>query len=213
VPGPYNIDITVKDSSGAPTTSLAVPFTVAQDYVIANLSAASQTITAGQSITYNLSVAPVGAAYSKAVTLGCSAPLFTGSCTFSPNPTSPLSNSTAEAVVMTVTTPSATAQLWAPGGKVSPWSYAAWSYAAWLTLAAAIVWSKAGGRRRSLAVFVGLAFALLFLLSCGGGSNGGSTPPGTTTQGTPITYTITVVGSPTSISQPFGSKVTLIGNP
>ncbi len=211
VPGPYSIDVTVKDAtSGGPTTSLKLPYTVAQDYVInVSPSAASQTITAGQSITYNLSVAPVGAAYSKAVTLSCSAPLFTGSCTFSPNPTSPLSNSAAEAVVMTVTTPSATAQLWAPGGKRSPWSYAAG-----LALAAAIVWSKAGGRRRrSLAMFVGLAFALLFLLSCGGGSNGGSSPPGTTTQGTPITYTITVVGSPASISQPFGSTVTLIVNP
>jgi hypothetical protein len=210
VPGPYSIDITVKDATGGgPTTSLKLPYTVAQDYVIANLSAASQTITAGQSITYNLSVAPVGAAYGKAVTLSCSAPLFTGSCTFSPNPTSPLSNSTPEAVVMTVTTPSATAQLWAPGGKARPWPYAAG-----LALAVAIVWSKAGGRRRSPALLVGLASALLFFLSCGGGSNGGSTTlPGTTPQGIPITYTITVVGSPTSISQPFGSTVTLIVNP
>lgn len=208
VPGPYNVDITVKDSSGAPTASLTLPFTVAQDYVIETPPASSQTITAGQSITYNLSVAPVGAAYSKAVTLSCSAPLFTGSCTFSPNPTSPLSNSTAEAVVMTVTTPSATAQLWVPGGKASRWPYLGW-----LALAAAMVWSAARGRRRSPALLVGLAFALLFFLSCGGGSNGGSSPPGTTTQGTPITYTITVVGSPTSISQPFGSTVTLIVNP
>ncbi len=210
VPGPYSIDVTVKDAtSGGPTTSLKLPYTVAQDYVInVSPSAASQTITAGQSITYNLSVAPVGAAYSKAVTLSCSAPLFTGSCTFSPSPTSPLTNSTPEAVVMTVTTPSATAQIWAPGGKASPWSYAAG-----LALVAAMVWSKARGRRRSRAVLVGLAFAVLFLLSCGGGSNGGTSPPGTTPQGIPITYTITVVGSPSSISQPFGSTVTLIVNP
>ncbi len=214
VPGPYSIDITVKDAnSSAPSNSVKLPFTVAQDYVIANISAASQTITAGQSITYNLSVAPVGAAYSKAVTLSCSAPLFTGSCTFSPNPTSPLGDSTPEAIVMTVTTPSATSQLWTPGGRGRPWREGAWSYAAWLALAAAMLWSTAGGRRRNQALLVGLAFALLLSLSCGGGSNGGSTLPGTTPQGTPITYTITVAGSPPSISQPAGSAVTLIVNP
>jgi hypothetical protein len=208
VPGAYSISINVADAtSGTPSQSVTLPFTVAQDYTIDNLSAASQTITAGQSIIYNLSVAPVGAAYSNAITLSCTGgPLFTGSCAFSPNPTSPLSGSNAAAVVMTVTSQAANGQLWFPGP---------WVYAIWLSLATIMVWAGTEWRRRSPAVALGMAIAAVCLLpSCGGGSNGsGSGNPGGNTQTTPITYTITVVGSPPSISQPAGSTVTLIVNP
>jgi hypothetical protein len=212
IPGAYNIIINVQDATNnALAHSVTLPFTVAQDYeIVASPSTASQTITAGQSITYNLSVAPIGAAYSNAVRLSCTAtPLFTGSCAFSPNPTSPLSDSTASAVVMTVTTQSASGQLWFPGGRPSTWRYAIW-----LGFAAVVIWSAAGRRRRSPAVLLGLTLAFLFFLpSCGGGSNGGSSTPGGNVQGTPITYTITVVGSPPSIGQPAGATVTLIVNP
>jgi hypothetical protein len=209
IPGTYTVTINVADSSGAPSQSMTLSFTVAQDYIIANLSSASQTITAGQSITYNLSLAPVGAAYSNEVTLSCTGtPLFSGSCTFSPNPAGPLSNSTSSAVVMTVATPSAQARLGFPKVKRGPWLASVW-----LAITAAMVWSGSRRRRRRSATLV-LVLALSFLLSCGGaGSNGGSSTPGSNPQGTPITYTITVVGSPPSISQPSGATVTLIVNP
>ena len=88
MPGTYNIGINVQDSSGTPNHSVTIPFTVIQDYNIANLSAISQTISAGQSITYNLSVSPVGGSYSNPVTLSCKvSPSLAGSaCSFSPSP-------------------------------------------------------------------------------------------------------------------------------
>jgi hypothetical protein len=56
-----------------------------------------------------------------------------------------------------------------------------------------------------------LALCLTFLLlvvSCGGGSNGDITKRHNGT--TPGTYTVTVIGTPASTSQPQGQAVTLI---
>ncbi len=208
VPATYNVVIHVQDAgaSGTPAQSVTLPFTVVQDYVIANLSSASQTITAGQSITYNLSVSPVGASYSNPVTLGCTiVPTLAGSCAFSPNPSELQSG--AAAVVMTITTQTPSAQLRPRRDNRL--------YGIWIVIAGAAVCGAGGIRRRKhrsrdsalLAFAIGLLFSSF---SCGGGgSNGGTTPPGGTT-GVPITYTITVVGSPASISQAGGASVTLI---
>ncbi|MGB8731650.1 MAG: hypothetical protein WCC99_10425 [Candidatus Sulfotelmatobacter sp.] len=208
VPGTYNIGINVQDSSGTPNHSVTIPFTVIQDYNIANLSAISQTISAGQSITYNLSVSPVGGSYSNPVTLSCKvSPSLAGSaCSFSPSPAELQSGPAA--VVMTVTTQTASGQVWLPRAKAGPWLYAMW-----LVLAAVVVWGTAGRRRWSQALLLAFVFCLIiYLPSCGGaGQNGGSSNPGgNTTQGIPVTYTITVLGSPASISQPNGASVTLI---
>lgn len=208
VPGTYNIGINVQDSSGTPNHSVTIPFTVIQDYDIANLSATSQTITAGQSITYNLSVSPVGGTYSNPVTLSCKvSPALAGSaCSFSPNPAELQSGPAA--VVMTVTTQAASGQLWLPRAKADPWLYAVW-----LALAAIVLWGTTGRRRLSPALLLGLVSCLIiYLPSCGGGGqNGGSSNPGgNTTQGIPVTYTITVTGSPASVGQSNGASVTLI---
>ncbi len=206
LPGTYGIALNVADANGGPSGSITLPFTVVQDYSIGNFSAASQTIGPGQSITYNLSVSPVGAAYSNAITLNCSVfPAFSGTCTFSPNPVSPLSDATSAGVVMTVTAPSTSAHLWPPPAR----SFYSW----WLAVVGILTCGSGRKRLGTISVHLGIVrmgmmMALLFfLLSCGGGSNGGITPP---TQGTPATYTITVTGSPASISQPAGSSVTLI---
>jgi uncharacterized membrane protein len=207
VAGIYSIKVNVNDANGGTSSSsVQLPFTIAQDYIIANLSAVSQVITAGQSITYNLSAAPVGATYSNPVSLTCSAPLLAGTCSISPGTLSLLGG--AAAAVMTVTTPTANSNRWLfpSGGRP-------WLYAVWLAFALA-VFGTAVRRRHNPPVLAVLTLALLFFLtSCGSpGSNGGSTPGGNT-QGTPITYTITVMGSPPSISQPKGTTVTLIVDP
>jgi peptidoglycan/LPS O-acetylase OafA/YrhL len=209
LPGAYAIAVVTQDTSGAPSHSLSIPLTITQDYILGNVSPTTQTVSVGQSTTYNLSVLPVGAAYSNAVTLSCTvAPLFVGTCALSPNPVDPLSNSTSAAVVMTVTTQTTNAQLWRPGANRWPWLYAVW-----LALPGIAVWAARGKpRRRGPAILLGLTIALLFsLTSCGaGGTNGGSTGPGGDGSGTlPGTYTVTVVGTPASLSQPGGSSVTL----
>jgi len=152
---------------------VTLPFTVAQDYSIGDFSSTSQTVSVGQSITYNLAVLPVGAAYNNAVTLSCIiTPLFAGACTFSPNPAGPLSNATSAAVVMTVTTQTTNGRLLRPGAKSN-----SWLYAVWLALPAVVVWGARSRRRCNPAALVGFALAVLFLLpSCGGGSNGSSGP-------------------------------------
>ena len=75
-----------------------------------------------------------------------------------------------------------------------------------------VVWGVGRRQRRTHRGLLGPVLALLFLLlSCGGGgSNGGTTT--TQTQpggGLPVTYTITVTGSPASLSQPDGATATL----
>ncbi len=204
VPNTYNININTQDVTGAPSHTWPIALTINQDFTLSALTPATQTINAGQSASYNFSVLPVGAAYSNSVTLSCSVfPSFSGSCTFSPNPTSPLTDSTAAAVVMTVTAPTSNAQLSPPSTKAI--------CTIWLAFVSVIVCSAGRRRRWSVPMRLGMLLALLFFIpSCGGGSNGsGGTTPVTTT-GAPISYTITVLGSPASISQPNGSSVTLI---
>jgi hypothetical protein len=206
---PYNVTVTVADSSGQPSQTVTLPLTVVQDYSIGDFSQNSP-ISVGQSITYNLSVIPVGTSYNNQVTLTCIiVPIFAGSCTFSPTLVGPLSNATAASVVMTVATQTASSRIFRPGGKTDPWVYAV-LYAVWLVFPVIIFYGaahKCGRIRRG-----GVAFALLLVsISCGGGSNGGSTPGGSSEGGTlPGTYTITVSGTPASLSQPAGSSVTMI---
>jgi hypothetical protein len=207
LPGTYNIRVSISDAGAnhTPSETVSLPITVAQDYNIANLSAPSQTITAGQSITYNLSVAPVGAAYSNPVALSCTVgPLLAGStCAVSPTPVSLLSG--AAAAVMTVTTQAPSSLLRSPHQRGAPWLYALW-----LGLPAMFVWSAGRRRRGRSAILLAFFLAVIFnLTSCGSaGINGASNT--VTTTGAPVSYTVTVIGSPASISQPNGASVTLI---
>jgi hypothetical protein len=205
VPGTYDIDVSFQDAgaSHTPSQSLTLPITVAQDYTINNLSAFSQTITAGQSITYNLAVAPVGVSYSNPVALTCTiAPSLPGStCALSPTPVSLLSG--AAASVMTVTTQAVSSQLRFHGGRGS-----AWLSALWLCFPAILLCMARAQRRSSSTIaFLLLLVLLLYLSSCGSGTNGAST---TVTTGTPVPYTVTIIGSPASLTQPDGASVTLI---
>lgn len=202
-----NVVLTVADASGEPSQNLTLPFAIVQDYAIGNFSPPSQTVSAGQSITYNFSVLPVGASYSGTVMLSCAfSPTYAGTCSFSPNPAGPLSDSTSASLVMTVSTPGTSGQM-RPRGESAPWLYAVW----W-SVPGIVVWGVGRRQRRTHRGLLGPVLALLFLLlSCGGGgSNGGTTT--TQTQpggGLPVTYTITVTGSPASLSQPDGATATL----
>jgi len=205
-PGAYNVNINTQDSaSGEPSHTWTIALTIGQDYTLGDFSPPNQTISAGQSATYNMAVLPVGAAYSNPVTLSCSfVPALAASCSFSPNPAGPLSNATPASVVMTVIPQ-------APGGEIrrAATKTNRWPFAIWLLLPALIAWTATSRKPRSRVALLGfLLLGLLFLPSCGGGGvNGGATSPGGNV--TPITYTITVIGSPASFSQPSGSTVML----
>ena len=89
-PGSYNIHITTQDTTGAPSHSFTVALTIAQDFLVAS-STASQTVNAGQTTgAYQLTVQPVGASFSGAVTLSCSGLPALAQCVF--NPSTPVSS-------------------------------------------------------------------------------------------------------------------------
>jgi len=211
----YNINLTVTDSSGQPTQILPLPLTVIQDFTVGSLTpSATQTITAGQSVSYNLSVLPVGSSFANAVTLSCSGAPAISLCSFSPNPVTPGTSSAA--VVMTISTTSSSASLFQQRPDRAVFSS---SYALWLALPALALLGNRGRRTKHAkltlrASLLGL-FLLVFLLpSCGGGgSNGGDGGSGGQQQGTkPGTYTINVTGASGTLSHAAPSTVTLVVN-
>jgi len=217
---PYNVNLTVADTGGLPTQTLPLPLTVIQDFTLGTLTpAATQTITAGQSVSYNFSVLPVGSSFANGVNLSYSGVPVISLCSFTPGSVIP--GGTSAAVVMTISTTSNSASLSPQGPGRDGMERAVFSYAVWLALPTLALLGS-GGRRKNRAK-LGLPASLfrLFLLglvltSCGGGgSNGGGSGSGGSggqQQGTkPGTYTITVIGTSGTLSH-TAPTVTLVVN-
>ena len=207
---PYNINLTVADSSGLPTQMLSLPLTVIQDFTLNSPTPATQTITAGGSASYNFSVLPVGSSFANAVSLSCTGQPVVSQCSFAPNPVAPSSGN----VVMTISTTSNSASL----SPLRP-DHGVFSFALFLALPALALLGAGSRRRRhpKLALpasVLGLFLLALLLPSCGGGgSNGGGGSSGGQQQGTnPGTYTITVTGTSGALSHAAASTVTLVVN-
>jgi len=205
-PGTYNISVGSNDSSGEPIHSLTIALTVIQDFTISSLSPPSQSVSSGQSASYNFSVQPVGASFPNAVNLSCSGAPTVSLCSFSPNPVTP--GNTSAAVVMTITTTAASAAF-------SLKDHRSWaiSFAFWLSLPGLVFLRqrhrKSAGQKLSTCL-LGL-FLTVLLPSCGGvGINGtpGTTGSGGSTQ--PGTYTITVTGASGSLSHQAPAAITLV---
>jgi len=88
-PATYTIILTVADSSGQPNYTVHLPITV-QDFSLTSATSA-ETVSPGQTTgPYNLTIQPVGASFTGAVTLSCSAGLPAGAnCLFSQSVTGP----------------------------------------------------------------------------------------------------------------------------
>ncbi len=219
-PGSYNVNISTLDVTGTPSHSFTIAVTVAQDFTLGTLTPSTQTITPGQTASYNFSVLPVGALFPGSVSLSCSGAPTTSLCTFSPSSVTP-GNSSA-AVVMTISTTASSAKLFPFGPPPSPPFGGGGSpifYALWLALPAAYLIRLCSGSKAGLpASLIALFLLGLLLASCGGGgSNGGGGGPGgvgTQQQGTqPGTYSITVTGTSGTLSHQASSTVTLIVSP
>jgi hypothetical protein len=210
----YNVNLTAADSSGLPMQTLPLPLTVIQDFTLGSLTpSATQTISAGQSVSYNFSVLPVGPAFGNAVSLTCSGTPAVSLCSFTPASVTPGGSSAA--VVMTISTTSDSASLvpQRPGR-----SFLAWSYALWLGLPPLALLGNRRRRKQHPRLTLRARLLELFLLalvltSCGGGgSNGGGNGGiGSQQQGTAAgTYTITVTGNSGSLTHAAPATVTLV---
>lgn len=208
VPGPYNIIINTSDSSGEPNHAWTIVLTVNQDFVIGSLTPTTQTITPGESASYNFSVLPVGASFNGAVNLSCSGNPTNSLCNFTPNPVTP--GASAAAVVLTITTSAGSTSMLPSGG---PRIF----YALCIFLPGLVILLFHAGGRLRMGIFVpasmlGILLFLILLPACGGiGINGGST--GISTQGTPPgTYSIIVTGTSGILSHqsPSLPPVTLV---
>lgn len=212
----YKVNVTVTDSSGQPSQNISLPLTVIQDFDIGSVTPATQTITVGQSATYNFSVLPVFVSFANAITFSCSAP---APCTFRLPSVAPGSSSVANTMtIATIASSSANYDLRRNGKSI-------FYIALFLLPAIAYLRSRrahpAIPRAAAALGFLSLFLALL-LISCGGGgtNGGGSDPGGTNPQQlgtTPGTYTITVTGTSGIAGTPGylshkSSPVTLVVN-
>lgn len=209
--GTYNININVQDAgaSGVPSHSLTLPFTVVQDFILGTLTPPTQTINAGQSASYNFSVIPVGAAFTKSVSLSCSGGPIISLCSFTPGAVTPGSSSAA--VVMSITTTATSSSLFGAGRF-----YALWLGLPGLALMAGSKRWRKRGKFTTPYSLLGFLLLAILLTSCGGGGSnggGGGGGGGGQQQGTqPGTYTITVTGTAGTLSHQAPTTVILIVN-
>jgi hypothetical protein len=161
----------------------------------------SQTVSAGQSASYNLTVAPQQGAFNAPVSFACSGLPGRTSCSFSPSSVTPGSNPASAMLTIATTAPS-TAQAPPPSGAL---------YALWLGLLGLALLPAATARRRprrgraAATALTALLLLLALLAACGGSTevrvvSRPGTPPGS--------HTVTVTATSGSFQQ--STVVTLV---
>jgi hypothetical protein len=210
VPGVYDINISTQDSTGTPSHLLTIALTVLQDFSLSLLTPSTQTITAGQSASYNFSVLPVGASFNNSVSFSCSGQPTLSLCSFTPSPVTPGTSSAA--VVLQISTTSSSAAL-APAGSDRKSYFAIWLMLPGLCLI--VLRHSQRSKLRLPSSMLGLLLLAWLFASCGGGGSngGGGGGGGGQQQGTqPGTYTISVIGTSGNLTHQ-SSPITLIVNP
>jgi hypothetical protein len=182
--------LTLTDNAGTQTVRLSG---IGMDFAVTS-STTSQSVSAGQTANYSLTLAPQGG-FSQMVNLACTGAPSESTCTLTPN-TVTFNGTASVAVAVSTTAPS----LAPPQGRFLPpgmkglrgmfWLYALLWLASVLALAVA--------RKRRAAWLLGAGLLIVVLWSaCGGG--GTTTPP--PTAGTPAgTYTVDVTATDASTS-------------
>jgi len=193
-PGQYTLVVS-GNSTGAPAAKMQ---SVALNVIDFSLSAAtgSQTITAGATANYSLTVAPlpVSGSFPNLISFACSGLPTRSTCAFSPNTLTPGGNTSN--VMLSIGTSTAAASLRAdsrtPAGPM---------YALWLPLASVFVLGSVSSIPRKRKASRGIAMLALltlwFVVGCGGGGTSSPPPqPGTP----PGTYSIMVTATAGSLS-------------
>jgi hypothetical protein len=189
-PGTRNGTLTISDNvQGSPQV---VPLAGAGADFSLTTSPGSDTLKAGATATYQLSVSPVASAFTNIVKLSCGGAPALSACSISPNAVTP--NGSTATAILTVTTTASVAQLVPLRSSHERILYAFWMPLQGIGLLGMILVGS-GARSRKLRVFflsLLICTALMFVVGCAGGT-GIKTPPQVGT--TPGTYTISVTGT------------------
>jgi hypothetical protein len=186
------------------------------DFTLAPHSGSSSTasVSAGQSVTYTLSLAGVGG-FNQSVTLSCTGAPSEATCTVSPTSATAGSSPSSVTVTVSTTASSSVAPRSHPVAPVPPKSPGISGLLMLALVLAAMAWgivrTNWPSRTRMPPAWVLLAAGLLLVLAlagCGSGSGGGPITP--TNPGTPSgTYTLTVEGAAGSGSSALTHTVAL----
>jgi hypothetical protein len=160
-----------------------------------------QTVNAGQSANYTITVGAVNGAFNNAVSLSCAGLPLQSSCSFNPPSVTPGGTSANSTLTISTTARSAVP----PAAFRRPWArpfLLPWPMLVLLALAAAALALRARQRRWAAALPLVSLFVLLAIQAVGcGGSPSGGPPP---VNGTPAgSYPVTVTGTSGTTSRSF----------
>jgi hypothetical protein len=183
--------LTISDSAAGSPQSVSLSGS-GSDFTLSG-SPTSNTVKAGASAPFNLTVSPAGGAFSNQIQLSCSGAPTGSTCTLSPASVTPGSNPAS--VSLTIATTGSTAAALPILPKEKPPVYAFWIPLQGLGLFGVVLMGSSRRRRQKTLVPLMLALVvsgLLFMSACAGGTGivkqgGKGTPAGT--------YTITVTGA------------------
>jgi hypothetical protein len=193
---PGSHPVTITGTSGGTVHSTGVTLTVQSDFTLAPASGSptSQTISAGQTASFNLAIAPIGS-FTGAVDLSCAiTPAVTPAPTCTPSSSSVQINgggSQAVTVKVATTAPTTGSAIYVDLSQTP-------APLIWVLTLLGSTWIWARSRRRIGALSASvIVLASVFLAGCGGSG----TPSGHTTPGTPSgTYVVTVTASSNGLS-------------
>jgi hypothetical protein len=187
-PGQYSLIIS-GNSSGAPAAKTQTVGLSVGDFSV-SASTPTNTVKAGATATYPLTIAPLGGSFTSAISFSCSGLPSRSSCTF--NPTTFTPGSSSGTVTLSIATTAAVV------AGLHPWQGGSLFYASILPLFGIVLASRKKPRARLSGWGGACILALLLLTGCGGGSSGSNPQP---TPGTPPgTYTVTVQATSGTLS-------------
>ena len=205
--------LTITDNAPGSPQTVPLSGTGASDFVlgVAAGTPSSDTVTAGNSASYSVAMAPVGG-FNQTIVLGCTGAPAGATCSASPGSVT-LDGTKVQTATVTVTTHSSSLAPPGPrGGPPPPGGFSIHEW--WIVFLCLLMMMGAlalafNQRRRRVSLLAGAVLLAALAMSCGGGGGGGG--GGTTTNpGTPKgTYTLTVTGTSGSLQHQTTLQLTV----